>query len=451
MTLYTRNSIQSFAQRRGPLFLGGRMHRFLYIIFLPFFITSCSYVDTTNTIVAIQIQDRNGLTETISAPERLKNYDETDFLAPQPYKKVLRIYRNQGKNQSKITTYHPNGLAWQYLEAEELRAFGIYKEWHPNGQLHIEAHVIGGTADVSSNAQKDWLFHGVSHVWNEQGFLIAKIPYKQGMLEGVSTYFYASGEIEKELPYRGHILEGIAIEYYPDHQIHSKTTYVQGEKTGPSVGYFKNQQLAWTEEYRDNLLINGAYYSPGAEIISTVESGSGLRALFDGEYLSYLVQVQQGFIEGKVKQFTRQGDLVSSYFVKNGKKTGTETVYFLPHEIEGTEAKDLQPKITVNWEDHTIHGSVKTWYSTGQMQSQKDFCHNKKTGPSMSWYRNGSLMLVEEYEEDRLVKGNYYKKNALDAISSVTNGNGLVTLYDENGVFLRKIPYLKGEPVDPSE
>jgi len=427
------------------------MKHFLYTSFLALFLASCGHIDTTNTIVAIQIQDRNGLTETISSPERLKNYDETDFLDPQPYKKVLRIYRGQGKNNSKITTYHPNGVVWQYLEAEELRAFGSYREWHPNGQLHIEATVIGGTADVSPNAQKDWLFHGVSQVFSEQGLLIASMPYRQGMLEGVSSYFYASGELEKELPYRGHALEGVAIEYYPGLQIHSKTTYVQGEKTGPSVGYFKNQQLAWTEEYRDNLLINGAYYRPGSELISTVENGSGLRALFDGDYLAYLVQVQQGFIEGKVKQFSKQGELYSSYFVKNGKKTGTETVYFLKQEMEGVESKGLQPKMTINWAGHSVHGPVKTWYNTGQMQSQKDFCHNKKMGPSMGWYRNGSLMLVEEYEEDRLVKGHYYKKNALDAVSSVINGNGLVTLYDENGVFLRKTPYLKGDPVDSSE
>jgi antitoxin component YwqK of YwqJK toxin-antitoxin module len=72
-------------------------------------------------------------------------------------------------------------------------------------------------------------------------------------------------------------------------------------------------------------------------------------------------------------------------------------------------------------------------------------------GPSLSWYRDGSLMLLEEYEENQLVKGQYYKKNALDSVSSVINGSGIASLYDENGVFLRKIPYVEGEPVDPED
>ncbi len=60
-------------------------------------------------------------------------------------------------------------------------------------------------------------------------------------------------------------------------------------------------------------------------------------------------------------------------------------------------------------------------------------------------------MVYEEYEEDRLVTGQYYKIQRKDPVSMVTNGNGLATLHDEAGSFLRKIPYLKGKPVDPED
>src|SRR5438105_13874080 len=80
-------------------------------------------------LALIQIQDRNGLTETISSPEKLGVYETTDFLASQPYKKVTRVFKTEGINRSLLTTYHPNGRPWQYLEAENLRAKGAYREW----------------------------------------------------------------------------------------------------------------------------------------------------------------------------------------------------------------------------------------------------------------------------------------------------------------------------------
>ena len=211
----------------------------LTILFLFITAAGCHYSSASDPLVAIQIQDRNGLTETISTPERLEIYNQVDFLASQPYKKILRVYKKKGKTRSKITTYHPNGTPWQYLEAEELRAHGAYREWHPNGQLKIEAELIGGTADVSTGAQHDWIFDGLSQMWDEQGNLLAKIPYLQGVLDGVSVYFYSTGQIERELPYHQDLLEGMATEYHPKGAIRSNTNYHQGIKQGSSVGYFQ--------------------------------------------------------------------------------------------------------------------------------------------------------------------------------------------------------------------
>jgi hypothetical protein len=58
-------------------------------------------------------------------------------------------------------------------------------------------------------------------------------------------------------------------------------------------------------------------------------------------------------------------------------------------------------------------------------------------------------MLIEEYENDILLQGQYFKKNKADPISTITQGNGLATLYDEHGIFLRKVIYQKGKPIDP--
>lgn len=274
------------------------------------------------------------------------------------------------------------------------------------------------------------------------------MPYAKGSLEGLSVYFYNSGQIEKELPYHKHVLEGVAIEYHLNGRVKSKTAYAQGKKDGPSFGYFQNGQIAWQEQYREDLILQGSYYSQKGDFITEVVDGSGFRALFNEDYLSLLVQVQQGSAEGGVKQFNSKGELQSIYHIKNQRKVGEEIVYFSSQE---TKTNSLQPKLSIQWDDNVVHGSIKTWYSTGQLQSQREFCHNKKTGPALAWYRDGSLMLVEEYEDDHLMKGQYYKKNAIDSISAIANGTGVATLFDENGIFLRKVTYNKGDPVDPDK
>jgi antitoxin component YwqK of YwqJK toxin-antitoxin module len=58
-------------------------------------------------------------------------------------------------------------------------------------------------------------------------------------------------------------------------------------------------------------------------------------------------------------------------------------------------------------------------------------------------------MLIEEYEHDVLLQGQYFKKNIKEPISTITQGNGVATLYDEQGIFLRKVIYHKGKPLDP--
>jgi antitoxin component YwqK of YwqJK toxin-antitoxin module len=401
-------------------------------------------------LVAIQIQDRNGITETISTPDRIAQFERLDFLATQPYKKVLRIFRKDGINHSKISTYHPNGAICQYLEAEEMRAHGAYKEWHPNGRLKIEAYVIGGTADVATGSQRDWLFDGATRAWDEQGNLLAEIPYVKGSREGKSLYFYPSGTLETEIPYADNHIEGELLHYFKDGKLRSKQTYRKGVQEGLSIGYYTTGQGAWIEEYNEGLLVKGGYFDPKGDLFSSVENGDGRQALFEGDLFISLVEIRRGSPDGMVKNYTPQGKLKSTYFIKNGKKQGDESEYFLSSELERDSGVPT-PKLSIQWKENAISGTVKTWYPNGQLQSQREFSRNKKLGPSLAWYKNGSLMLLEEYEDDQLIKGTYYKKGVKNPISEILNGTGTAYLYDGEGILIKKVIYVKGKAVDPED
>lgn len=424
------------------------MKRILFLLLAA--TAGCHHAAKADPISLIQIQDRNGLTETISNPDRLISYQTVDFLSAQPYKKVLRVYKAEGKNRSRITTYHPNGTICQYLEAEEMRAHGAFREWFPNGQLRLEANVVGGTADLSPGVQEDWVFDSLSRVWDEQGNLIASIPYQKGILEGKSIYYYPSGQVERELTYEKNKLNGLASEFWPEGTLKSQTMCKRGVKEGESFGYFVDGKIAWKEDFLDGRLRKATYYTPQGDLVSEVENGGGFRALFDEDGSMTLAEFRIGLPEGLVQKFTSAGEIQRSYFIKNERKQGEEVEYFLPSDLETSQAKPV-PKMAVTWNDNMVHGCAKTWYNNGQLQSQREYSRNKRSGPSLAWYRDGSLMLYEEYEEDRILTGQYYKMQKKEPVSSITNGNGLATLFDETGSLLRKVPYFKGKPVDPED
>lgn len=417
-------------------------------LFLLFLSGCSSYSTSYDSLVAIHIQDRNGISETISVPEKLEHFESIDFLSSQPYQKVLRVYKKEQKNHSIITSYHSNGVIAQYLEAEEMRAHGYFREWFSNGQLRIEAKVIGGTADITPNAKKDWLFDEICKVWDEEGHLIAEIPYKKGAIDGISISYYPSGQIQKEVPYLNSMEEGVAFEYYPSGKLKIKQSYMKGKKKGPSSRYFESGHIASNEEYTDDRLLQGMYYNPKQEVIASVRDGRGAQVIYEEDFPLFLIETHQGYPEGLVRKFNSNEELISTYYLKNGRKQGEEIEYYLPSE---TSQKELCPKLSIQWDQDMVHGIVKSWYPTGQLQSQREYCRNEKLGPSCAWYKNGSLMLVEEYENGKLIKGAYYKKNQNDPISTIHNGNGFATLYHEDGSFLRKVQYIKGKPVDPDQ
>lgn len=419
------------------------------LLLLIGFAAGCHHAASPDTLTLIQIQDRNNLSETISNPDRLNSYVNVDFLSSQPYKKVLRIYKGDGKTRSRITTYHPNGMICQYLEAEEMRAHGAYREWFPNGQLKIEATVIGGTADLALGTQGDWVFDSLSRVWNEQGHLVAEIPYEKGIIQGTSLYYYPNGQLEKEADFQKGKIDGYLTEYWPNGSLKSKTAYRKGTKEGESVGYFEDGKLSWIEDYSEDRLRTASYYTLQGDLIAEVEKGSGFAARYDEEGLS-LLEYRVGLPEGLVRKFNPNGELKSSFYLKNGMKQGEEVEYYSVSEWEG-ESGHPRYKLSVHWIENHLQGRVKTWYPHGGLHSQREYIRNQRVGPSLAWYSDGSLMLYEEYEEDRLVTGQYYKLQKKEPVSSIVGGTGAATLFDEWGAFLRKVNYIKGKPVDPEE
>lgn len=393
-----------------------------------------------HAIVSLQLIDRNGFAETISNQERLSTYQKMDFLQPQPYQKVLRVYKrtNLGKCCSVVTSYHDNGQLWHHLEIVDGRAHGVYQEWYPNGQCKIDAFVIEGVADIHNLAQASWVFDGKSTVRNEQGALIAEIFYDKGLLHASSLYYYPDGQIQKIIPYQQGVIDGYFEEFDQNGDVIKKFTYLKGQRDGLSLSYWNKEQLQYSETYQENLLIEAVYFDESGEKIAEIHNGSGQKA----EYTTgvhRLVTFYEGIAEGEVKEFNSDKSLHAIYSIKNQKKQGEEKIYYnnlLPSQV----------KLCLYWDDDMIQGIVKTWYPSGKLESQREFNQNKKHGTSVAWYENGDVMLIEEYDRDLLITASYFKCKDPNPVSQIEQGKGTATLYTSNGLFLKKIRYEKGKP-----
>ncbi|MDR2539925.1 MAG: hypothetical protein LBC45_04980 [Chlamydiales bacterium] len=395
-----------------------------------------------NTIVSLQLIDRNGFAETISNQDRLSNYQNIDFLQPQPYQKVLRVYKKtgSGKNSSTVTSYHDNGQLWHRLEVVDGRAHGLYQEYYSNGQLKIEAFLIEGVADIHHLAQASWIFDNKSTVRNEQGQVVAEIFYDKGLLHTPSVYYYPEGSIKKIIPYQQGLIEGYLEEFDCDGNLLQKLAYRKGEKEGISLGYWNKEQLQFSEKYQKNQLIEAVYFDSNGKKIAEIYNGSGQKAEFVEGRLHQLITFSGAVAEGEVKVFHPNQSLHAIYSIKNQKKQGEEKIYY------SSSLENPQIKLCLYWDDDKIQGMVKTWYPSGKPESQREFNQNKKQGTSVAWYENGDVMLIEEYDRDVLISGSYFKPKDNTPISQIEQGKGTATLYTSNGIFLKKISYEKGKP-----
>lgn len=427
----------TFLFRRLPLFL-------LLLLGLSSCMPTGFFVYEPGGLATINIIDQNGLSETYSNADRLRQYENVDFLGNQPYQKVMRVYGKDeiGNSRALITSYHPNGQIQQYLEVVNNRALGTYKEWYQSGKLKLVATIVGGMADINTTAEKSWLFDGCAKVWDENECLHAEINYLKGQLQGESRYYHPNGKLWKSICYKDGELEGDFQIFRETGELLQSTNHVCGKKEGCSKRFWSDNQLAAQENYCDDFLVSAKYYNQTGEEIASIEEGEGFRAIFNRESIYELQEYHMGVLEGKVEIFDEKGILVGVYHMRNQLKHGEEVEYYPP--LYSTQT--LSPMLSMQWYEGKVQGICKTWYRNGKLESQRELSNNKKNGLCLAYYADGNIMLIEEYEHGKLIKGKYFKKGDKKPVSEVVNGSGLVTMHDADGNYLNKFSYYKGSP-----
>ncbi len=234
-------------------------------------------------------------------------------------------------------------------------------------------------------------------------------------------------------------MEGHFKTYYDDGKLLQSTHYSEGKKSGKSYRYWNNEKPASEECYSEDLLIEGRYWNINGKLISEVIDGNGIKTLFGKDSVSELQEIKNGIIEGEIQSFDGNGVLIRSWNIMNGLKHGDEVVYFPNRSCE----EPLKKQLVMQWSQGKIQGVTKSWYNNGIQESQREMSGNKKNGILTGWYTDGSLMLMEEYDQDKIIRGEYYKKGDRIPVSEIKEGTGTATIFDSEGHFKYRINYVK--------
>ncbi len=405
---------------------------------------SKSKIVKDNELTHIQLFDRNGVSETITKKERLLQSSNIDFLKNQPYEKVVRVYKRdaEGRVSSILTSYHENGEIYQYLEVLGGRARGAYKEWYPNGNKRIEAHLMEGIGDLSIDAQTSWIFDGYSKVYHENGEIHAELFYDKGKLNGLMKYYDEEGRISKTIPYKNDLIEGEKKIFSKEGGLIASSLYEKNILSGVSFHLGNDDLGAFNEEYENGLLKKGVYYNFSGAITHRIEDGFGVKPFYAFGCLVSEEAFKNAKVEGVCKFYRKNGSLDFMFTMLDDEKNGPMVFFYEKLDPEKNPLK----RASIDYKDGEISGKILTWYPNGQLESEKEMVSNQKNGLFLAWYEDGSLMMKEEYENDVLVHGKYLKKGQDVPVSRVVHGNGLVTLFDSKGTFLKKVSMEKGVP-----
>jgi antitoxin component YwqK of YwqJK toxin-antitoxin module len=414
------------------------------VVLLLLLIASLPVAGRSGQLTSLVLEDHHGLHEKVTARDRLTNYQKLNWLTPQPYRKVVRTYARgrDGAVGSFITTYHPTGQLKQYLQIVDGRAQGCFCEWYADGALKIASTLVGGPPEIGEEAAEHYLFDGVTEAFHGDGQLAARLPYSAGQLEGVATYYHPDGSPREVITYEQGVRHGPYRRYGVDGALREERCYVQGLLDGPSVGRDSTGSVLFEEVHERGLLREGCYRHPDAG----VTQGCGKRLVWSEEGTTELIDYRNGQPWGNVEVRDARGRLLRSFHVEGEQKHGPETLYYPPHHFATAEADPI-PRLQLEWCHDELQGEVRTWYPSGMLESQREMAGNSISGLSMVWYEEGALMLVEEYRDNLLLKGEYFEPGSACPISQVRQGTGTATLFDGQGHVTARVAYLDGLPV----
>jgi antitoxin component YwqK of YwqJK toxin-antitoxin module len=211
--------------------------------------------------------------------------------------------------------------------------------------------------------------------------------YKKGKLNGLTKYYYRGYYPTKDS------------QYYENGPVYGIRNYEDGKLTGEGKDFYNNDKVAYAWNFKDGKLNGEAKsYSKDGKIL-------GEANYIDGE------------LNGVVRQYLPDGTLEYSAQFKDGKLNGTESYYYPTMKMMlslNDDNKKNAMKIDGNYNDGRMDGHFRTFYETGQLESDSIY-QNDKLVNTKNYDKMGSLVFDYDYNCDESPKKNVYRSLPMEA------------------------------------
>ncbi len=198
----------------------------------------------------------------------------------------------------------------------------------------------------------DPLPNTVVESYDEDGVLIQKATYVDGVLEGEFLAYNSQGTVMKRFFYRQGNLQGEALIYNDDGKMAQRLTYEDGVLDGPLQ-------------------------------------------IFSNDVMMAEIPYVKGIREGVMRTFAPNGRIQSETTLQADKENGARTIY-------NPELGDIVRAETLV--DGVVDGQSLTFYPGGAVMMQQTFVKGLPEGRSVSFYQSGTIQQVAVYEKGVLTK-----------------------------------------------
>ncbi len=363
-------------------------------------------------------------------------------------------YNNQEKEEGPCRYFYSNGevsaegifkeglkdSTWSYYSQEGLLLAkekyrdgvlnGLYTSFHPTGNVNVSVPYVDGEID------------GTAEWFDEFGLKTLSIKFEGNKKNGFAESFYANGEVHEKYQYKEDKLEGNYISWYDNGNKEEEESYSEDMIQGVFKNYYMNGQLAsigrYVESKEDGRWIS--YYTNGnVSLIDTFRNG----VLVNG-YTKY-------YHNGVLKE--------SGSYDKDGKRQGISKFYdesgilYLTEKYEHdmfVESVNYNKEGNVLWTYKKQDGLVdyKTFYPDGTLMMDGFLLDGKKDGEWKKYYKNGLVKQVFHYDNGFLNGDciDYYTNSNIQDSMVFKDGvlNGPYKSFNRSGVVLLKGYYNNG-------
>ena len=259
--------------------------------------------------------------------------------------------------------------------------------------------------------------------------------YEDGVLHGPRTESYPHSQTVETLEQyeKGKLSKRVG---YSVRGVPQKEEFFKSPIHKIATAWYPNGTPRSKEEYKEDLLVNGTYYTPGNEVDSRIENGTGERTLrnqngdiltkeiYSNYLISYIetyypnnsphtaISYSKGMMHGEKKIFAMSGEPLSVENYNENKKHGLCT-YFQ----NGCKFKEIQYTrgLRDGVEKHYIDGNV--------VVQETEYQNGIKHGPSIV-YCDGSAKTAWYFDNEKVSKSKFNQLcTREDIIMSMNKGH----------------------------